>query len=159
MQSMATMNRCPACGHNNRSGMLYCEACGANLIDQDGIPTKKLPSRENRRDPNAPITIRVRDNTTPIILERMERIVLGRVEAGTDDEPDLDLTPYGAPEKGVSRIHAVLTENGNALNLIDMGSSNGTFLNGQRLIPNQPLPVNDGDEIRLGRLVTHIFLK
>ncbi|HEY9621697.1 MAG TPA: SPFH domain-containing protein [Crinalium sp.] len=34
--------------------------------------------------------------------------------------------------------------------LIDVGSSNGTLLNGQRLAPNQPFPLHSGDVVKMG---------
>ncbi|MEE8305763.1 MAG: FHA domain-containing protein [Gammaproteobacteria bacterium] len=33
-----------------------------------------------------------------------------------------------------------------------MGSANGTFLNGQRLTPYLPHPLQQGDEVQLGKL-------
>ncbi|MCS7071755.1 MAG: FHA domain-containing protein, partial [Anaerolinea sp.] len=62
-------------------------------------------------------------------------------------------------EKGVSRLHAAICRQDETLTIVDMGSSNGTHLNGQRLIPDQPRVLRDGDEIRLGKLVAHIYFK
>jgi hypothetical protein len=52
-------------------------------------------------------------------------------------------------EKGISRIHAVITVLGNEYTLTDKGSSGGTFVNGERLVSGQPVPLKDGDEIVL----------
>ena len=41
--------------------------------------------------------------------------------------------------------------------LTDMGSTNGTFLNGCRLTPHKVYIVRDGDEIRLGNLIGNIY--
>jgi len=38
----------------------------------------------------------------------------------------------------------------------DLGSANGSFLNGQRLYPNEKRIVRDSDELRLGRLVMRV---
>jgi pSer/pThr/pTyr-binding forkhead associated (FHA) protein len=65
--------------------------------------------------------------------------------------------PFGAIEKGVSRIHATIERSEDTLTITDLGSSNGTYLNGQRLIANQPRVLRDGDEIKFGKLVTHIY--
>jgi len=51
----------------------------------------------------------------------------------------------------VSRCHARVVVNGTTATVEDLGSKNGTFLNGQRL--NQPTALNDGDEIWIGRSV------
>jgi hypothetical protein len=81
-------------------------------------------------------------------------LTLGRKDPDTGERPSLDLTPFGGVEKGVSRRHAAIVRVDHAsLQLVDRGSPNGTFLNGQRLMPNQPRILRDGDEIRLGRLV------
>jgi pSer/pThr/pTyr-binding forkhead associated (FHA) protein len=69
------------------------------------------------------------------------------------------MAPFGAAEQGVSRRHAIIRRGENTLTLIDLGSTNGTHLNGQRLTPNQPRVLRDGDEIRMGRLVFHIYFK
>jgi pSer/pThr/pTyr-binding forkhead associated (FHA) protein len=53
----------------------------------------------------------------------------------------------------------VIRRGEDTLTLVDLGSTNGTHLNGQRLIPNQPRVLRDGDEVRLGKLVFHIFFK
>jgi pSer/pThr/pTyr-binding forkhead associated (FHA) protein len=89
----------------------------------------------------------------------MEKIVMGRSDNSSAQKPDLDLTPFGALEKGVSRLHAAIIRTEDTLTLIDMGSSNGTHLNGQRLIPDQPRILRDGDELRLGKLIAHIYFK
>jgi pSer/pThr/pTyr-binding forkhead associated (FHA) protein len=47
----------------------------------------------------------------------------------------------------VSRKHCRLIADGDALKIEDLGSSNGTFVNGQRI---QGSPVNPGDVIQIG---------
>jgi len=49
-----------------------------------------------------------------------------------------------------SRFHAEIREVSGGLAVVDLGSTNGTFLNGERLRPNQPRPLRTGDKIRLG---------
>ncbi len=75
-----------------------------------------------------------------------ERIVIGRSRSC-----DLRLR-----SDTVSRLHAVITRRGGRLFLEDMGSSNGTFLNGKLLHGEQPLQA--GDIVRLGTLKTAIEL-
>ncbi|RMG86182.1 MAG: FHA domain-containing protein [Chloroflexi bacterium] len=71
--------------------------------------------------------------------EEGQEIVLGRKNG--DDGVDLDLTPYDAKHNGVSRHHARLhIENGD-LYITDLGSRNGTFLDGEQLPPNQPIKI------------------
>jgi pSer/pThr/pTyr-binding forkhead associated (FHA) protein len=51
-------------------------------------------------------------------------------------------------DSAVSRVHAVITRYGDAWCVKDLGSTNGTYLNGQRVMSEQPL--RPGDEIRVG---------
>lgn len=76
-------------------------------------------------------------------------------ELGRYEEPgqnQLNLTPYGALECGLSRQHAKLYLLNERLYLADMGSTNGTYLRGYMLEPAQPTMVRNGDEILLGRM-------
>jgi len=56
--------------------------------------------------------------------------------------------------KRVSREHARIRREGRRLFLEDLGSTNGTFLNGERL--QSPADLRDGDEIAIGE-VTFTF--
>ncbi len=51
----------------------------------------------------------------------------------------------------VSGAHAQVVFSEGAFRLIDLGSTNGTSVNGRRLSANAPLPIKDGDAIVLGR--------
>jgi pSer/pThr/pTyr-binding forkhead associated (FHA) protein len=73
--------------------------------------------------------------------------------------PDVDLTAYAGYRMGVSRRHAAVRLQDKQLHLSDLGSSNGTFINGARLIAHRPYQLRDGDEIRLGQMVLRIFFQ
>ena len=51
--------------------------------------------------------------------------------------------------RGVSRSHCVITRQGNSAVVTDLNSSYGTFLNGRRLMPNQPTPLAPNSVISL----------
>jgi hypothetical protein len=156
----------------NREGTLFCEECGRNLLNVEAatLPTKQIQLETGdfgaratwgtaRFEQDAVIIMHVRDAAEPITLSPEKRLVIGRLDTSSSQKPDVDLSPFGAIEKGVSRLHAAIYRNDDTLTIIDMGSSNGTHLNGQRLIPQQPRVLRDGDEIRLGQLVAHIYFK
>jgi hypothetical protein len=84
---------------------------------------------------------------------------LGRVSEAQPIMPDIDLTPYQAYANGVSRLHAVLKREGNRVLVMDLGSSNGTYLNGKRLTPNVDQTLSHGDMLALGKLKIQILLK
>jgi molecular chaperone DnaK (HSP70) len=54
------------------------------------------------------------------------------------------------PAEKISRHHARLLIAGDNLELIDLGSTNGSFVNDVRLEKIQPVPLNPGDEVRFG---------
>ena len=55
-----------------------------------------------------------------------------------------------------STRHATITCNDGVLSVSDMKSTNGTYVNGQRIDPNMPKPVVDGDKIRFGGYTAHL---
>jgi pSer/pThr/pTyr-binding forkhead associated (FHA) protein len=84
-------------------------------------------------------------------------IFVGREDANSNIFPEVDLTPYGALEKGVSRRHVRITCHADELTVEDVGSVNGTFLNGHRLNPYQKASLNSGDVLQLGTLALQIY--
>lgn len=67
-------------------------------------------------------------------------------------QPDVDLTAYGAQERGVSRAHARLHVEEGKLYVTDLYSANGTRIRGERLEPEQPHLLNHDDEFLVGAL-------
>jgi hypothetical protein len=53
-------------------------------------------------------------------------------------------------EDGVSRHHAGLSRAAGQITVRDLGSTNGTYLNGRRLDASPPQPLRDGDRLRIG---------
>jgi hypothetical protein len=169
------MLNCPYCGHENREGTLFCEECGQTLFTEQtgGAATAATKQLQNVPDElgmkatwgtarfshEASIIIHIRDAAEPIMLQPQPETVIGRFDPNSQKRPDLDLSPYGAIDKGISRLHAAVRRGEDTLTLIDLGSVNGTYLNGQRLAPSQPRVLRDGDEVRLGKLVLHVYFK
>ncbi len=80
-------------------------------------------------------------------------LLLGRSDFRSGGfQPDLDLTPYGGHERGISRAHARLHMSDGAVYVTDLYSANGTFIGHQRLEPEKPHRLFDGDELVLGAL-------
>ena len=91
--------------------------------------------------------------TLPIVMTPKDKTIIGRKDPTSGDSPDIDLSTYAAYQMGVSRAHAFITHEENHLKLHDLNSRNGTFVNGQRITPEQPQLLHDGDEVRLGKIV------
>lgn len=106
------------------------------------------------------LRIEVENGAEPVVLSQVREIILGRKDPATGSTPDVDLTPYAGYRMGVSRRHAAIRlTDGHALDLWDLGSSNGTFLNGMRLVAYRPHRLRDGDEIRLGQMSLHAYFQ
>ncbi|HEX2907455.1 MAG TPA: FHA domain-containing protein [Phototrophicaceae bacterium] len=93
------------------------------------------------------------NTTEAVIFPRDKRVVLGRATL----DGGINLTPYGAEQDGVSRLHAAVEVQGDLVFLMDLGSTNGTFLNNQRLKPNHSVQVRSGDQVRLGIMTGYVY--
>jgi FHA domain len=83
---------------------------------------------------------------------------IGRWDADGGIFPDVDLDSDD-PEAKVSRRHARITLKEGQYLLEDLGSTNGTFVNrGKRLAPGTRQPLNDGDEIIVGKTFLRFHL-
>ncbi len=79
-----------------------------------------------------------------------EETSLGRYDPVTDTRPDVDLTPVDL-KRSVSRRHARVVRKAEGYHLVEeVGALNGTFVNGTKLLPGRPHPLQDGDRIVLG---------
>lgn len=70
-------------------------------------------------------------------------ITIGR-RSSAEVQPDV---PFGKEFTRMGRRHARIERRGNRYYVIDLGSANHTFLNGQMLVPNQPYELTDGGEL------------
>jgi hypothetical protein len=172
------MQVCPNCAHRNRPGVIFCENCGASLIGDAPISTRSIgPKGENDTAPE-PAFSHIADNAAtdvfpkdgalkveitgaePILLKTKPEIVFGRRDPATGAMPDVDLTPFAGYRMGVSRRHAAVRRSGDtALELWDLGSSNGTFVNGVRLPPHKAHRLRDGDELKLGQMTMRVYFQ
>jgi hypothetical protein len=55
-------------------------------------------------------------------------------------------------DMSISRIHCRFSNEGGKIVVSDLGSTNGTYKNGLRLGPKVKVPVEEGDEIKIGRI-------
>jgi len=85
--------------------------------------------------------------------------LLGRFSRSKPRGNHIDLAPFGARDKGVSRIHAQLHMEDDNLYITDLDSTNGTFLDGVKLLPHQNHKVRQGSEILLGRMHMQVMYK
>jgi len=87
-----------------------------------------------------------------LVLSADKENLVGRSAPYSDQIPDVDLSAHGGGQAGVSRIHARLTAQEDQWYLEDLNSTNGTCVNGQQLVPGEPIELSDGDYVQFGRL-------
>ena len=98
--------------------------------------------------------LKVEETGASFDLEGKTEHVLGRLDESSKTAPDIDLEPYGARDKGVSRRHAKLLRLGKGLSyIVDLSSTNGTLINGKPVDPLEHARLRNGDRIELGDLV------
>jgi CRP-like cAMP-binding protein len=79
--------------------------------------------------------------------------LLGRFDSVTGQSPEVDLTKEDQ-SRNISRRHArIVIKEGKFFIAEEIGTMNGTFLNGKKLPTGVLTPIHDGDEITLCRLV------
>jgi len=159
--------KCPICETENRPGVIVCENCHSDLytVLLEQVSTKQLDKDRERSlqisktmPSSNPIVIYVRNADEPIAISRKGQLTIGRMDV--DDKtvvPDIDLETHDAHDLGVSRQHIELDAGTHPPTISDLGSYNGTFVNGQKLNPHETFMLTSGDEVRLGRLIIRLF--
>lgn len=136
---------------------LYCETTLITEFSQSALEPDVLSflaemvALDGDAEPQTPRLVVVKSRRE-IPLPATSVAYLGRRDDEHSIQPHIDLTVDGASTDGVSRRHARvhLTRAGTFIE--DLASTNGTFINGQRLLPAQLYPLEHGDMLHLGRL-------
>jgi hypothetical protein len=176
MREDETMSACVQCGHSNLLDLPICEYCyallpetlmveqvpedpRANGLEGEAEPVVQHTQHVGFLTPDV-IALYINDRAMPILHEFQGELVLGRYTPSPDSAQRFDLSLYEAFDAGVSRLHASLRrQETGEVELIDLGSTDGTWLNGERLAPYLAAQVNSGDYLRLSRLwLTLYFL-
>lgn len=168
------MITCRVCNNQEYHGAFFCGECGSQLVlaDDKNVNTFIYPSqaRELELDISNTIPKKLLENKTFILyyLEQKEVInipdqnefTIGRIVDGQVITPDVDLNPYKAFDKGVSRLHATIRINSekNKIHVIDLGSANGSSVNGYDIPANSEVPLNHGDVLTLGKFSMKVIL-
>jgi pSer/pThr/pTyr-binding forkhead associated (FHA) protein len=141
---------CPECGFQNPEAANYCAKCGALLVKEESGETTMTFTPDDPEEEGQPVledfgikgpALVVRSGggrageTFPL---EAERTTIGR-------SPDCEIF---LDDVTVSRKHAVLERKGDVLQIEDLGSLNGTFLNRKRIDSGD---LSDGDELQIGK--------
>jgi hypothetical protein len=156
---------CPECGYVNETDVKDCVQCGTRLPRYD--PTTTLIRRDPLILPTLTHGKNVLPDTASVVLQFLPSgvceivalktpLLLGRaVQTNPPNEtehPLFDLSEFQAHHHGVSRRHCLLERRDERLLVTDLGSTNGTYLNEKRLLPQNPLQIAHGDRLILGTL-------
>jgi hypothetical protein len=155
------------------AGALFCSECGTQLVGTNDLITQHIstddpqvvgkkttggiPEVKTMGDAWANLHILENGQMLPLSSSRTE-FTLGRVSEGQPIMPDIDFSPYQAYAAGVSRLHAVIKRVGSNIIFMDLGSANGTYVNGKRLVPNHEQTLSHGDIVALGKLKMQVLV-
>lgn len=162
---------CPVCKNKNEPQALVCIHCGAALegnfpgptitsltpeLSTEGGGFDAKVTVDNELIPAEGITLYFADTDKRISISLDREIVLGRKVNDTDDAV-FDLSMLGGFQLGLSRRHAKIRRTEAGYEIVDLSSTNGTWLNNQRLVPEKPYPITSGSQLRLGRMRIVLF--
>lgn len=170
------MIQCPNCNHQEMEGALFCSECGAQLVAQGSVTTHSIGRASGGLETPQPAPAIVSPAVSEAAEETMVSLYLvesgqvfdlvgkseftiGRATKGQPILPDIDLSDYDAYRQGVSRLHAGLRILNKRLMITDLGSSNGTRVNGQKITPHLEYPLNHGDIIALGKFKIQVLIR
>lgn len=156
---------CPACKLINELHAEKCIHCGFPFEDVPGGNGKRVNGKTDYLAPEeeaevvysphtAPefgIAFFFPETSNPFEIRTDAEFLIGRK---TDDvfEKIIDLANYDAFGHGVSRRHVKIRRMADKYEIMDLESTNGTWINEKRLAPNKYYQLTSGDLIRLGRM-------
>lgn len=156
---------CSNCQSKQLDGVIFCLECGASLVDvygnsstrtlSQGVRTEPEPAVHAAREPSRmslTVTLLVLASGRRLVCELIDELLIGREDTARGILPDIDLGPEGGHDAGVSRRHAILAYRDGIWTAEDLGSANGTYVNGKRLAAQAPVRVSSGDELTCGTL-------
>jgi pSer/pThr/pTyr-binding forkhead associated (FHA) protein/ribosomal protein L32 len=143
----------------NYESLLDMPVGGKETLDV-GTFHKASKSGTSIFESNMILRLQVEGTPKPLLLKLTQNhpLVFGRRDQSAPDV-NVDLSPYGGYHRGLSRRHAAMELRDQRLEIWDLGSSNGTYLNGIRLGADQRHQLRESDEVRFGQMVIQIFFQ
>lgn len=168
------MITCKLCSNKEYHGALFCSECGSQLVSlsDKSVNTLVYPSQARGLEIDISNTIpkKLLENKSFILfypekeevipIPEQDEFTIGRVVEGQVITPDVDLNPFEAYDLGVSRLHATIRINPEKekIYVIDLGSANGSSVNGYEIPANSEVPLNHGDVLSLGKFNMRVIL-
>ena len=158
---------CPVCKNKNDRDAFFCIHCGSSFdqhyseapattrnteLSDTILAEIRNPPVDKTLIPEDGVAVYVVGTSKPVYLRFDKELVFGRKADETSEGNILDLSELGGYAMGVSRRHALIRRGEAGYELIDLASTNGSWLNEQRLSPNKPYPLASGSQLRFGRM-------
>ncbi|HXT20629.1 MAG TPA: cyclic nucleotide-binding domain-containing protein [Thermoanaerobaculia bacterium] len=133
------------------------EALGAPDEGPSGMHAPEMPALEKPPAPSAMAPQKlVHASGMEMHLSTSSETLIGRRDPVTGIHPDVDLTPVDT-QRSTSRRHAkIYRRGGKFFACEEIGTMNGTFVNGERVETGVPVEIKPGDEVQFG-LVKLVF--
>ncbi len=113
-------------------------------------PVVEMPTPQEAMVDAAPQRLVHEKSNMEFFLSRGAETTIGRRDPVTGIHPDVDLTPVDT-QRSISRRHAKIYRRANKFFVAEeIGTMNGTFVNGVRIETGVPAEVRNGDEVRCG---------
>jgi hypothetical protein len=154
--------KCPDCGKKNAAQDAFCYSCGRIFDDVSSrFSTHHFTNTETFEDgyfgADSILVLTSQDEIVRFEVRPQNKdgeMIVGRSTESNTSIPDVDLISANAGQMGVSRVHAGLQYDrvNHAIQIRDLGSANGTVVNGQKLHQTDRRVLRDGDQLMLGRL-------
>ena len=162
------MSKCYKCGADIDSDSLFCDQCGA---EQYVCPKCHIIGKgPNKRcgmcgSPLVPATGQQGNNSTQqqgtaqqqgatrmasYLVGQAEQVSIPLMNGAVIGRTAGDYANLLGKCIYISGMHARLTQNGSVWHITDLGSRNGTKVNGVACQPNVPMAFKTGDTIKLG---------
>jgi len=139
---------CTACGHVNLVGSRFCSSCGRSLSGQDEATTEDL---ETLGGTGGTVDMYAPSSGAVLVVtsghQAGTRYAIPHEELTVGRHPDSDIF---LDDITVSRRHVELKVGTTGHVVSDVGSLNGTYLNGERLAETEAILTN-GDELQIGK--------
>ena len=148
---MALIKICPSCDFHNPISQMMCQECMAFIGDVTPVEETPAENVESATPQGSPVpdsgaTIRVAsgvvfcDESGAPVFTASDGEIVGRQRVGAE---------YLANMLTVSRSHCRVSLTSGGWMIEDVGSSNGTWINGARVVG--PAPLRDGDRVGLSQ--------
>lgn len=148
--------RCRDCGHENTEDVRVCAKCGAELHMKKATETTIAFAPVEDEEKEAPVEVEDKTEEAVFVVKKGpsvgQRFPLKQKEITLGRDPQSDIF---LDDITVSRKHARVDIQGISVKVIDVGSLNGTYVNGIR---TETTVLKHGDEVQIGKFKL-IFLE